>query len=169
MCYNSNIHNYIMELNKVYSFKVDELFHPNCPKGVVKSVTEKIRKDGRTASPIMTSFVSETWFPSLTYVDQKFVDFVGEGYNIEKKMYTLYGTKFCPSYMVGKGRVIDPVESRRICEENKLIYLICNALFFPHVYVTFKDGIQLHDEYKTCCIGKSNKQSQKLFGIDVPS
>tara|TARA_B100001113_G_scaffold118045_1_gene96420 strand:- start:493 stop:993 length:501 start_codon:yes stop_codon:yes gene_type:complete len=162
-----------LELDKVYSFKVDELFHPNCLKSVVTSMTNKIRKDGRTSSPIMTSFVSEKWFPSLTYVDQKFIDFIGDfgqyKYNIEKKMYTLYGTKFCPSYMVGKGRVIDPVESRRICEENKLIYLICNALFFPHVYITFKDGIQLHDDYKSCCIGHSNKQSQKLFGINVPS
>tara|TARA_B100000287_G_C20238189_1_gene625012 strand:+ start:99 stop:581 length:483 start_codon:yes stop_codon:yes gene_type:complete len=159
----------MIELNKIYSFKVDELFHPNCPKGVVTSMTDKIRKDGRTSSPIITSFVSEKWFTFLEYVDEKFRDFVGCGYNIEKKMWSRHSTKFCPSYMVGSGRKIDPKESLQICKDNKLVYLFANATDFPNVYVTFRDGVEMHERHKSCSIGYNNKWTNFYFGINVPS
>ena len=159
----------MIELNKVYSFKVNELFHSNCPKGVIKSMTQKIRNDGRTSSPIITSFVSEKWFTSLDYVDEKFRDFVGEGYNIEKKMWSRHSTKFCPSYMVGSGRKIDPVESYNICKDNKLVYLFANATDFPNVYVTFREGIEMHERHKSCSIGYNNKWTNFYFGTNVVS
>ena len=159
----------MIELDKVYSFKVDELFHANCPEGVVKSMTKKIREDGRTSSPIMTSYVSEKWFTTLTYVDEKFRDFVGEDKNYEKKMWSRHTTKFCPSYMVGSGRKIDPEESLRICKENSLIYLLVNATDFPNVYVTFRDGVEMHKRHKSCSIGYNDKWSNFYFGCDAVS
>lgn len=167
----------MIELNKVYHFKIENLFHPDCPKGIVKNLSKKICEDGRTSSPIITTYVHEQWFPELTYVDKKFIDFIGkiiEGVdgesNVEKKMFTLSGgSKFCPSNMVGKGRTIDPVKSRQICEENKLIYLLADATEFPNVYVTFVDGIELHDRHKSCSIGYNNKWRNFYFGRNAVS
>ena len=130
-------------------------------------MTDKIRKDGRTSSPIITSFVSEKWFTFLEYVDEKFRDFVGCGYNIEKKMYGRYGSKFCPSYMVGSGRTIDPEKSLKICKDNKLVYLLADANEFPNVYITFVDGLELHERHASCSIGYSNKWRQFYFNRDV--
>ena len=76
-----------LEFNKVYSFKVEHLFHPQCPKNYVNSMVKKIQTDARTSSPIITSFVSEQWFCGLEYVDEKYRDFVGGGYNIYNKMF----------------------------------------------------------------------------------
>jgi hypothetical protein len=163
----------MIELNKIYTFKIEHLFHPSCPKGVQTSMGDKIRKDGRTASPIITSYVSEEWFKELTYVDKEFLDFEGEILNevrnVEKKMFTLNGCKFCPSNMVGKGRKIDPVKSSKICKENRLIYLIADATEFPHVYVTFLDGNELHELHKSCSIGYNDKWRQFYFGRNAVS
>ena len=160
---------FVVELNKIYHFKVEDLFHPNCPKAVVDSFSKKIRDDGRSASPIITSYVAEQWFQSLTYVDRKFIDFIGEDVNIEKKMLTFNGCKFCPSYMVGSGRRIDPDKSRQICAENSLVFLIADATEFPNVYVKFVDGIELHDRHKSCSIGYNNKWRNFYFGRDAVS
>ena len=159
----------MIELDKVYSFKVDEFFHPKCLKSIVKSMTNKIRKDGRTSSSLMTTYVSEKWFPTLTYVDEKFRDFVGEDKNIEKKMWSRHSTKFCPSYMVGSGRKIDPEESLRICKENSLIFLLVDATDFPNVYVTFRDGVEMHKRHKSCSIGYNDKWTNFYFGCDAVS
>lgn len=157
----------MIELNKIYEFKIENLFHPKCPTGVVESLTHKIRTDGRTSSPIITTYVHEEWFPELNYVDQKHIDFIGEVdgtvRNVEKKMLTLRGLKFCPSNMVGKGRVIVPAKSREICEENKLIFLFADATEFPNVYVKFLDGIELHDRHQSCSIGYNDKWRNFYF------
>ena len=156
-----------LEFNKVYSFKVEHLFHPQCPKNYVNSMVKKIQTDARTSSPIITSFVSEQWFCGLEYVDEKYRDFVGGGYNIEKKMFGRYGAKFCPSYMVGSGRTIDPEKSLKICKDNELVYLLADANEFPNVYLTFVDGIELHKRHASCSIGYSNKWRQFYFNRDV--
>ena len=68
----------MIELNKVYHFKIENFFHPDCPKGIVKNLSKKICEDGRTSSPVITTYVHEQWFPELTYVDKKFIDFIGK-------------------------------------------------------------------------------------------
>jgi len=159
----------VIELNRIYTFRIDTLFHEECPKGVVKSMSQKISEDGRASSPIITSFVHEVWFPELQYVDEKYVDFRGNGFNIEKKMFTRHGAKFCPSYMVGSGRTIKPEISLQICKENNLIYLLADANEFPNVYITFVNGVELHELHKTCSIGYNNKWRNFYFGCNVVS
>jgi len=159
----------VIELNRIYTFRIDTLFHEECPKGVVKSMSQKISEDGRASSPIITSFVHEVWFPELQYVDEKYVDFRGDGFNIEKKMFTRHGAKFCPSYMVGSGRTIKPEISLQICKENNLIYLLADANEFPNVYITFVNGVELHELHKTCSIGYNNKWRNFYFGCNVVS
>lgn len=158
----------MIELNKVYTYKIETFFHPQCPKSLVKSFTDKIRTDGRASSPLITSYVGE-WFPDLEYVDQDYIDFKGFGLNIEKKMFTRNGCKFCPSYMVGSGRKIEPEVSRKICEENNLIYLLADSNEFPNVKVIFVDGMELHERHKSCSIGYNNKWRNFYFGCDVVS
>ena len=94
----------------------------------------------------------EKWI-SLNYPLQhiggcKPYDFIDENFTetkYDEKTFTKNGCKFCPSNMLGQGRVFD----RAMFEEKtkKLIFCIVSNITFPIIKIKFVRGIELLQKY----------------------
>ena len=98
------------------------------------------------------SHLIEKWI-SLAYPLQHIegcqaYDFIDENFpetKYDEKTFTKNGCKFCPSNMLGQGRVFD----REIFEEKtrKLIFCIVSNVNFPNIKIRFVRGIELLQRY----------------------
>ena len=107
----------------------------------------EIYKDGRVFSHFIEKWLSKM-FPLKHITGCKSYDFVDKNYSqtlYDQKTFTKNGCYFCPSNMLGQGRVFD----QKVFEEKtkKLIFCIVSNINFPEIKIKFVRGTDLLKEY----------------------
>ena len=129
------------KLNKLYTFKINNISFGNVPKKALK----KLFTDGRHASHIIELWI-ETNFADITKKNEKDHDFIDNNNNyIEAKNFTKNGAKFMPSRMIGVGRKYCKEETDKVVKSN--IYVITDINDMPTIRMKFVKGTNLLKEY----------------------
>ena len=132
-----------------------------------ESILIDIYKDGRFA----TEFISrdlEQYFNGLTYVDQAWFDFTDQefGQVEQKQITTASGFKFCPSFMIGKGRKVDRDLVATYIKDNALHYLVVSTIHFPIIHIRLIPGVRLLEIFPQKNCGSASKDIFEL--LDMP-
>lgn len=123
-------------LDKTYKFSCKASFGTLSQESVNKLFT-----DGRRASGFLEKQL-ENWFPELSFIDGKGYDHIdSNGIKYDAKCFTKLGAKFCASKYIGVGRKLNIQE--HLEHSCKIIYIFCDIVDFPIVYVIFKKGSDL--------------------------
>jgi hypothetical protein len=137
---------YIMDTDKIFMFKVDNISFGDLNDDELSSMFT----DGRLASHFLERQLTK-WFPKLTFVDKKGHDHLDEeGNKYDQKCFTKGGLGFAPSHMGGKGRVFVQEEAHEHAKE--ITYICCDIVDFPLVKVRFAKGSDLIKEFPKCRI-----------------
>ena len=130
-------------LNVTHTYTINNISFGNLSQ---ESVIE-IFKDGR----VFSHFI-EKWLTShypLIHVsgcrDHDFIDPHNSNIKYDEKTFTRNGCNFCPSNMLGQGRVFN----MEVFEEKnkKLIFCIVSNINFPEIKVKFMKGVELLEKY----------------------
>ena len=126
-------------LNKTFTHNIENCNFGNLPKEQIY----KILKDGRPFSHFIENWIGENY--PLTHIKGcKSYDFIDKEYPetlYDEKTFTSRGCNFCPSNMLGQGRVFN----KNVFEEKskKLIFIIVSNVNFPEIKIKFVKGIDL--------------------------
>ena len=125
-----------IELYKIYNFTVDAKFGD-----LPQTTVNEILKDGRAVSFLLANQL-EVWFPSLTFVDEAFYDYVdNDRRRYECKCFTERGANIAPSSMQGGNRKLNFEKFVEIALNN--VYILPDIRRFPEVNVIFVEGSYL--------------------------
>ena len=132
-----------VELNKTFTHTIKNYTFGNLPDNVCK----EIFKDGRPFSHFIECWIAEN-YPLVHIKGNKHYDFIDKNFPetlYDEKTFTKNGCKFCPSNMLGQGRVFD----KEIFEEKtkKMIFCIVSNIKFPKIKVRFIKGYDLLNKY----------------------
>ena len=128
-----------VELNKTFTHIIENVSFGELPMQVVN----EILKDGRPFSHFIEHWLASNY--PLKWVGgcqpHDFVDINNEEIKYDEKTFTKGGCRFCPSNMLGQGRVFN----QKIFEEktNKLIFCIVSNVDFPKIKIKFIKGTDL--------------------------
>ena len=126
-------------LNVTHTYTINNISFGNLSQ---ESVIE-IFKDGRVFSHFIEKWLENNYplkhisgCKSYDFIDKKFPETL-----YDEKTFTSKGCSFCPSNMLGQGRVFDKekFEEKTI----KLIFCIVSNINFPEIKVKFIRGIDL--------------------------
>ena len=147
-----------VELNKTYDFDLTDTMSFG---DIKQERLYEFFKDGRNASFMLEEQLIH-WFPELTRVEgNKDHDHISEdGVKYDAKNFTKGGLNFMPSNQIGAGRKFDSVIAYE--KANKLVYICCDIVDFPKVWVIFKSGKDLVKDFPNCKVSKTNREV--LFG-----
>jgi len=132
-----------IQLNVTFTHALTNISFDNLPQDVIND----IMKDGRPFSHFIEKWISLN-YPLRHIGGCKPYDFIDENFTetkYDEKTFTKNGCKFCPSNMLGQGRVFD----RAMFEEKtkKLIFCIVSNVTFPIIKIKFVRGIELLQKY----------------------
>lgn len=132
-----------VQLNVTRTHMIDNVSFGDLPQ---ESVNE-IFKDGRVFSHFIEKWL-EKKYPIIHVSGCKDHDFIDSNYNeikYDEKTFTKLGCHFCPSNMLGQGRVFN----QKVFEEKtkKMIFCIVSNLNFPEIKVKFVQGSNLLEKY----------------------
>jgi len=133
-----------IQLNTTFTHTLSNIGFDYLPQDVVNN----IMKDGRVFSHLIEKWISLEY--PLEHIEGcQAYDFIDGNFpetKYDEKTFTKNGCKFCPSNMLGQGRVFD----REIFEEKtkKLIFCIVSNVNFPIIKIRFVRGIELLQRYQ---------------------
>jgi hypothetical protein len=130
------------EYDKVYPFDLTDqvLFGP-----LSTEILYKVCKDGRVASKFLEHSMTR-WFPELNFVDKSGYDYEdNNGRRYDLKSFTRRGCNYSPSHMIGAGRKLDMDQFRE--HASHIDYIISDITCFPEVFIVFKRGTDLLEQY----------------------
>ena len=134
------------ELNKTYSFMLDNISFDNVPNNLLI----ELFKDGRHASHILELWIVNN-FDNISKYNTKDHDFIYDKNNfMEAKNFTKNGAKFMPSRMLGVGRKYIEEEAHKVINSN--IYVITDINDMPDIHIRFVKGSELLKEYPKAII-----------------
>lgn len=146
-----------IELYKVFNFKVDTTFGD-----IPKEILYDIFKDGRAASHLLARQL-EVWFPSLTFVDATFYDYIDTDKKLyECKCFTEKGAKVTPSSMQGSRRKLNFEKFVNVALNT--IYVLPDIRRFPEIKVIFIEGKYVLENFKKGSL-KNNKGREMFQGM----
>jgi hypothetical protein len=104
-------------------------------------------KDGRVFSHFIELWLAKMF--TLKHIngckDHDFTDINNLEIQYDQKTFTKGGCRFCPSNMIGVGRVFDKQKFEE--KANKLIYIIVSNINFPEIKIKFVKGSDLIIKY----------------------
>lgn len=132
-----------VELNKTFKHTISNYGFDNLTNEDIK----EIFKDGRPFSHLIEPWIAQN-YPLIHVKGCKKYDFTDKKYPetlYDEKTFTKRGCKFCPSNMIGQGRIFD----KEIFEEKsrKLIFAVVSNVDFPNIKIRFVRGIELIAKY----------------------
>ena len=134
------------ELNKTYSFMLDNISFDNVPNNLLI----ELFKDGRHASHILELWIVNN-FDNISKYNTKDHDFIDDENNfMEAKNFTKNGAKFMPSRMLGVGRKYIEEEAHKVINSN--IYVITDINDMPDIHIKFIKGSELLKKYPKAII-----------------
>ena len=132
-----------VRLNHTFVHEIRDYSFGNLPA----DVCQEIYKDGRPFSHFIEQFIAYNYplnhVPGCKSYD--FTDRNAPTILYDEKTYTKRGCKFCPSNMLGQGRVFNQEEFEIHCK--KLIFCIVSNIDFPTIKIRFVRGEELILEY----------------------
>jgi len=146
-----------IELNKTFDHEITNYVFGD----LSEELCAEIFKDGRPFSHFIEAYISKHY--PLTHIKGcKKYDFTDNNYPeilYDEKTFTKGGCSFCPSNMLGQGRVFN----QEIFEEKTktLIFCIVSNIEFPKIKIRFVRGQKLMEEYPNGKI--SIKQFDSFF------
>ena len=134
------------ELNKTYSFMLDNISFDNVPNNLLI----ELFKVGRHASHILELWIVNN-FDNISKYNTKDHDFIDDENNfMEAKNFTKNGAKFMPSRMLGVGRKYIEEEAHKVINSN--IYVITDINDMPDIHIKFIKGSELLKKYPKAII-----------------
>jgi len=134
-----------VELNITHDHTIENCGFGNVPTEIVN----KTYKDGRAFSHLIEPWL-ESNYPLQYIPGCKSYDFIDKNHPeilYDAKTFTKGGCSFCPSNMLGQGRVFDKEKFEE--KTKKLIFCIVSNINFPDIKVKFIRGIDLIKLYPT--------------------
>ena len=131
-------------LDVTHTYNLENISFDNLPPEIVNS----IMKDGRVFSHFIEKWL-EKKYPIIHIPgckDHDFIDINNSEIKYDEKTFTeSSGCNFCPSNMLGQGRIFD----QEIFQEKakKLVYCIVSNIHFPLIKVKFARGLDLIAKY----------------------
>jgi len=132
-----------VELNKTFTHNIRNYAFGNLSK---KAVCE-IYKDGRAFSYFIEPWLTKH-YPLIHIKKNKDHDFVDKNNSkilYDEKTFTQNGCKFCPSNMIGQGRVFNRSIFKK--KTKRLIFCIVSNIEFPRIKLKFIHGKDLIKKY----------------------
>ena len=132
-----------VSLNVTETYTIDNISFGDLPPDIVN----EIFKDGRVFSHFIEKWLAYHY--PLTHVsgckDHDFIDLYHPNIKYDEKTFTKLGCHFCPSNMLGQGRVFN----QEVFEEKttKMVFCIVSNLNFPEIKVKFVRGVDLLEKY----------------------
>jgi hypothetical protein len=132
-----------VELNKTFKHIISNYAFGNLSDGECA----ELFKDGRVFSHFIEKWISKNY--PLTHVpgckDHDFTDNKDPTIIYDEKTFTKNGCNYCPSNMLGQGRVFD----NEVFEEKskKMIFCIVSNINFPEIQIRFISGVELLSKY----------------------
>jgi hypothetical protein len=132
-----------VELNTTFHHTIPEVAFGTMPMNILVDLFQ----DGRIFSHFIERWLP-MYYPLIHTTGCKSYDHVDANNNdilYEQKTFTKGGCNFCPSNMLGQGRVFD----KTVFEEKakKLIYIIVSNVNFPEIKIKFVRGEELVTQY----------------------
>lgn len=132
-----------VELNKTFTHTIENYAFDNLSEETCK----EIYKDGRVFSHFIECWIAEN-YPLIHIKGCKKYDFTDKNFPeilYDEKTFTKGGCSFCPSNMLGQGRVFN----KEIFEEKtkKMVFCIVSNTNFPEIKVRFMEGSVLLINY----------------------
>lgn len=132
-----------VQLNKTFTHIIKDYSFGNLSK---KTMCE-LYKDGRAFSYFIEPWLAKHY--PLIHVkknkDHDFIDKNNPNILYDEKTFTHNGCKFCPSNMIGQGRIIDKKIFKK--KTKKLIFCIVSNIEFPKIKLKFVRGKDLLSKY----------------------
>ncbi len=132
-----------VELDKTFEHVIENVSFGELSQEVVNETF----KDGRPFSHFI-----ERWLEAEYPIDHiagcknyDFVDRNNKNVKYDEKTFTQGGCKYCPSSMIGTGRIFNKEEFEE--KTKKLIFCIVSNIHFPRIRVRFVRGITLLEKY----------------------
>lgn len=144
-------------LNHTFVHEIENYSFGNLPAEVCR----EIYKDGRPFSHFIEHFIAHN-YPLDHVAGCKKYDFTDRNAPTilyDEKTFTKGGCKFCPSNMLGQGRVFNQEEFELHCK--KLIFCIVSNIDFPTIKIRFVRGDDLILKYPNGIIPL--KDHEKFF------
>lgn len=128
-----------VKLNTTFNHTIENVSFGN----LSVEMYNEILKDGRPFSYFIEAWVAKN-YPLIHVKGCKKYDFIDSNYPsilYDEKTFTKAGCSFCPSNMLGQGRIFD----KAIFEEKskKLIFCIVSNIDFPNIKIRFVKGEEL--------------------------
>lgn len=132
-----------VELNKTFNHTIENYTFGNLSDEICK----EIFKDGRAFAHFIEYWIAEN-YPLIHVKGCKDHDFTDKNFPeilYDEKTFTKNGCSFCPSNMLGQGRVFD----EEIFQEktNKMVFCIVSNINFPEIKLRFVHGVDLITKY----------------------
>jgi len=134
-----------VELNKTFNHTISNFVFGNLSEDVCK----EIWKDGRPFSHFIEEWICEN-YPLIHVKGCKQYDFVDSKNKeilYDEKTFTERGCHFCPSNMLGQGRIFDQATFEE--KAKKLVFCIVSNIDFPNIKIRFEKGEDLIKKYPT--------------------
>jgi len=132
-----------VELNKTFTHIIENYSFGNLSDETCK----EMYKDGRVFSHVIERWIAENY--PLTYIKgckkYDFIDKNNPKILYDEKTFTKYGCNFCPSNMLGQGRLFN--KEIFVEKTNNLVFCIVSNTNFPEIKVRFIKGSELVIKY----------------------
>ena len=146
-----------VELNKTFIHRIENVSFGDLPSEVVN----ELFKDGRPFSHFIEKWIEKNY--PLKHISgckkYDFIDIDNPETKYDEKTFTKGGCKYCPSNMLGQGRVFNQTEFEE--KSKKLIFCIVSNINFPEIKIKFMKGEDLIKIYPKGSI--SLKDHDKFF------
>ena len=131
-----------IEFNTTHTYVIEDFAF----SGLSQEAIIEIMKDGRAFSHFIEPWLP-TKYPSLKHIKgcKKYDHIDDQELQYDEKTFTHGGCKFCPSNMLGQGRVFN--EAVFLEKSKNLIYIIVSNIEFPKIRVRFVRGDELAVQY----------------------
>lgn len=141
-----------VELNKTFIHTIENYQFGNLSN---KECAE-IFKDGRPFSHFIEKWIEKNY--PLTHVpgckSYDFTDNLNPTILYDEKTFTKRGCNYCPSNMLGVGRIFDKDTFEK--KSKKLIFCIVSNISFPEIMIKFVKGTDLLSKYPSGKIPLNN-------------
>lgn len=128
-----------VELNKTFIHTITNVSFGELPIELVN----EIFKDGRPFSHFIEKWIEKNYplkhIPGCKKYD--FTDINHEETKYDEKTFTKGGCKYCPSNMIGQGRVFNQKEFEE--KSKKMVFCIVSNINFPEIKIRFMKGEDL--------------------------
>ena len=132
-----------VKLNKTFVHSINNFKFGNLSTETCKIIL----KDGRPFSHFIEKWLEHNY--PLKHIDgcksYDFVDINNQTIIYDEKTFTSRGCSFCPSNMIGQGRIFNQTEFEK--KSKKLIFCIVSNIDFPEIKVKFIKGDELIKQY----------------------